>query len=82
MIFEADDEADAAQEAAESGLDLAASPGEEQGQPAEGAPLQAQIREGGRYMQRQSGGGGGGGRRMRRGRGGDPRSPWRSPWTR
>ena len=66
MIFEAnDDEADAAQEAAESGLDLVAGPAAdaETGQPADGGPAQAQIREGGRYMQRQSG------RRMRRGRG-------------
>jgi len=66
MIFEADEEADAAQEAAESGLEeIAASPVEgQQGQTEEGGtPLQAQVREGGRYMQRQ------GGRRMRRGRG-------------
>ena len=71
MIFEADDEADAAQEAAESGLDIipGSVPEDEQGHPAETAPLQAQIREGGRYMQRQGGGGGRG--RMRRGRGGD-----------
>ena len=75
MIFEAnDDEADAAQEAAESGLEVIpdATVAGEQGQPAEGAPLQAQIREGGRYMQRQGPAGGAGGRgRMRRGRGGD-----------
>ena len=72
MIFEADDEADAAQEAAESGLDSlpVVVPELPEEQPAEGQPLQAQIREGGRYMQRQ-GGGGAGGRRMRRGRGGD-----------
>ena len=78
MIFESDDEADAAQEAAESGLEVmpnVSSPeeGDEQ-QPLtnESAPLQAQVREGGRYQQRQAGSGGGDrgvGRRMRRGRG-------------